>query len=86
MRYIIMTAGVSTARPSLKNIVTVKDRDNDDDCLDFILDQTCLDHCLDFILDQTCLDHWLDVTITQYQKLEVKVKRKDNVRKIVVEA
>ena len=73
IRYLIMTASVSTARPSLKNIVTVKDYDNDDDCLDFIL-------------DQTCLDHWLDVTITQYQKLEVKVKRKDNVRKIVVEA
>ena len=73
MRYIIMTASVSTARPSLKNIVTVKDYDNDDDCLDYIL-------------DLTCLDHWLDVTITQYQKLEIKVKRKDNVRKIVVEA
>ena len=73
MRYIIMTASVSTARPSLKNIITVKDYDSDDDCLDYIL-------------DLTCLDHWLDVTITQYQKFELKVKRKDNVRKIVVEA
>ena len=69
-----MTASVSTARPSLKNIVTVKDYDNDD-------------YCLDFILDLTCLDHWLDVTITQYQKFELKVKkRKNNVRKIAVEA
>ena len=69
-----MTASVSTARPSLKNIVTVKDYDNDDDCLDYIL-------------DLTCLDHWLDVTITQCQKFASNVKkRKDNVRKIVVEA
>ena len=73
-----MTASVSTARPSLKNIVTVKDHDSDDDCLDYIL-------------DLTCLDHFLDITITQYQKFASKVsiettKRKNNVRKIVVEA
>ena len=73
LRYIIMTASVSTARPSLRNIVTVKDYDNDNDCLDYIL-------------DRTCLDDWLDVTITQYKKFVLKVKRKDNVKKIVVEA
>ena len=73
MRYLTITASVSTARPSLKNIVTVKDYDSDNDCLDYIL-------------DITCLDHWLDTTIIQCQKFASNVKRKNNVRKIVVEA
>ena len=73
VRYLIMTASVSTARPNLKNIFTVKDYDNDDDILDYFL-------------DITCLDHLLDATISQYQKFALKIKRKNNVRKIVVEA
>ena len=71
MRYLIVTASVSTARPSLRNIVTVKDYDTDDDILDYFL-------------DITCLDHLLDITINQYQKFTSKLRRKDRVRKINV--
>ena len=73
IRYLIMTASVSTARPNLKNIFTVKDYDNDDDCLDYLI-------------ETTCLDNLFDATISQYQKFALKIKRKNNVRKIVVEA
>jgi len=37
-RYVTVTAAVSTARPDLKRIQTVKDNDKDNDCLDRFLD------------------------------------------------